>query len=240
MMIPDGGGRHPAVLYLHPEGKLANADSGGRMEWFVRHGYTVLAPDLIGTGETGPGVYEGDAYNFKVGKANYNVWFASLRIGRSVAGIRAGDTVRLARYLDTRPDIETGGISAVAFGTMCPVLLHAAAFDLSLTKIALIEPLVSYRSLVMNRYYGTEHVLNAVAGALTAYDLPDLAACIAPRELVMVNITDQNGEKAERYVQAQDMAVVLSAYTHNKARENLKVLDVEAIEASMEEIFSSK
>ena len=235
-----GGGRHPALLYIHPEGKLADAGSGGRMEWFVRNGYAVLAPDLIGTGETGPGVYEGDAYNFKVGKANYNVWFAALRIGRSIAGIRAGDTVRLARYLDTRPDIEAGNISAVAFGTMCPVLLHAAAFDQSLTKITLIEPLVSYRSLVMNRYYGTEHVLNSVAGALTAYDLADLAACIAPRELVMVNVAGHDGEKAGRHVQAEDMAVVQSAYTQHKAREKFRVPDIETIEAGMDEIFSSE
>ena len=44
-----------ALIYLHPSGKSAEASVGGEMEWFVRNGFTVLAPDLIGIGEMGPG-----------------------------------------------------------------------------------------------------------------------------------------------------------------------------------------
>jgi len=239
VMVPDDGRKHPAVLYLHPDSKSSDADPGGRMEWFVKNGYAVLAPDLIGTGETGPGIYEGDAYNFKVGKANYNLWFAALRIARSITGIRAGDTVKLVNYLTNRQDIETGNISAVALGTMCPVLLHAAAFEHTLSRITLIEPLVSYRSLVMNRYYKPDYMINAVAGALTAYDLPDLAACLAERELVMVNITDQSGNRAENDVIDSDMAIVRAAFSLEGRQAKFRIQDIEKPEENMDEIFSS-
>lgn len=239
MMFPESKGPHPAVLYLHPDGKSADADPGGRMEWLVRKGYAVLAPDLIGTGEMGPGIYQGDAYNFKVGKANYNLWFAALRIGRSIAGIRAGDTVRLINFLKSRENVDSGKISAVALGSMCPVLLHAAVFEQTLGRITLIEPLVSYRSLVMNRYYRPDFMINAVAGALTAYDLPDLAACLAPRELVMVNITDQNGDQAPSGVVEEDMDIVRSAFSRAGKQNNFRIMNIDSIDGNTGEIFSA-
>ena len=61
LMVPETP-NNKALLYLHPLGKLAEASVGGEMEWFVKNGYTVLAPDLIGTGETGPGIFHGDSY----------------------------------------------------------------------------------------------------------------------------------------------------------------------------------
>jgi hypothetical protein len=88
---------------------------------------------------------------------------------------------RLVRFLWNRNDVDPRDIRALAIREMCPVLLHAAAFDSSLAKIPLIEPLVSYRSLVMNREYNPDFIHAAVAGALEAYDLPDLAASLAPR-----------------------------------------------------------
>ena len=240
MLLPDRKGPHPAVLYIHPEGKSTDADPGGRMELLVDKGYAVLAPDMIGTGEMGPGIYEGDAYNFKVGTANYNLWFAALRIGRSITGVRAGDSVRIINYLKTRDDIETGDISAVAVGSMCPVLLHAAAFDKTISRIALIKPLVSYRSLVMNRFYRPDFMINAVAGALTAYDLPDLAACVAPRELIMVNITGQDGKRAMSDVMDKDMAIVRSAYSMTGGQGNLRIMDSDNIGDNMGEIFPTR
>ena len=61
LMIPDKPD-NKALIYIHPSGKSAEAATGGEMEWFVKNGITVLAPDLVGVGETGPGSYKGDAY----------------------------------------------------------------------------------------------------------------------------------------------------------------------------------
>ena len=53
LMVPDGGSKYPALIYLHPEGKSAGAAVGGEMEGFVKQGYIVLSPDLSGSGELG-------------------------------------------------------------------------------------------------------------------------------------------------------------------------------------------
>ena len=55
VFVPGGVGPHPAVIYLHPDGKAADAQPGGTIEGLVKRGYLVLAPDLVGLGEMGPG-----------------------------------------------------------------------------------------------------------------------------------------------------------------------------------------
>jgi len=235
LMVPDEGERHPAVIYLDPAGKAARAGEGEEMEWFVKKGFAVFAPDLIGIGETGPGKFKGDAY---IEDVSYNVWFEAILIARSIVGVRAGDIVRMVRYLEGREDIDYKNISAVARGEMCPVLLHAAAFDESISSIALIEPLITYSSIVMSRYYNPRLIHATVAGALTAYDLPDAAACIAPRKLLMLNITDQNRERVGSDLAEQELAVTRSAYSIANAEEKLDIRSWEN-EESIEEVFSS-
>ncbi|NOY59142.1 MAG: prolyl oligopeptidase family serine peptidase, partial [Calditrichaeota bacterium] len=212
LMVPNKGKKHPALLYLNPEGKSAAADSSGEMEWFVNHGYIVLAPDLPGFGEMGPGFFHGDAYHFKMGKASYNMWFASILIGRSITGMLAGDVDRLVNYFLTRNDVDATKISALARGDLCPALAHAAAFDERISRVALFAPLLSYKSLVINEYYQPHYILTSVAGALTAYDLPDLYALIAPRKLLLVNPADQNGKDVFREQLDRDVKIVKAAF----------------------------
>ena len=235
VMVPSGGGKHPALIYLHPAGKAAEAGPGGELEWFVKQGYVVLAPDLIGLGEMGDGKLRGDS---TIGGASYDIWFSSILIGRSLVGLRAGDFLRTFHALRERPDVDTGNIVAVARGDMAPVLLHAAAIEPEISRVALIEPLASYQSLVMNTYYQSSFVLSSVAGALTAYDLPDLAASLAPRPLLLINVTDHMGQRAGPAVLEAEMAVVRSAYAAAKGEERLEIRTWEPGQ-SREEAFSS-
>jgi len=232
LMIPDKGEKHPVLLYLHPEGKAAGALPGGEVEWFVKKGFIVLAPDLIRTGEMGP-------KKFNVWQSSpYPNFFHTILIARSIVGICVGDIVRCVKYLKTRNDIEIDKISAIARGEICPVLLHAAAFEDSIKKVALIEPLISYRSIVMNRYYQVNLILASVPGALKAYDLPDLAACLAPRKLLMLNIVDQMGNRATSELINQDLAIVRKSYSLAKAEDNLEIRSWKEWQ-SIDEAFSS-
>jgi hypothetical protein len=187
LMIPDRP-NNKALIYLHPEGKSAVAGKGGEAEKLVKQGFTLLIPDLIGTGETGPGTFKGDAF---IDGTSHNVWYASLQIGRSIAGIRAGDVSRLLLMLKkTLPEYLVYGM---AFREMAPVLLHASVFNPDISGVALLEPFSSYQSVVENRFYRSSFIPATVPGALTAYDLPDLAACIAPRKLLVAGMTDGSG-----------------------------------------------
>ncbi len=215
LMIPDRP-NSKALIYLHPSGKSAEASEGGEIEWFVKNGFTVLAPDLIGTGEMGPGTFKGDAV---IGGISYNMWYTSIIIGRSIAGIRAGDVIRLRMLLQKKSGINE--IYGLARKEMAPVMLYASAFDANISRIALIEPYSSYRSVVMNRYYYPGFVQNLVPGALTAYDLPDLAASLAPRKLIMAGTTDGNGEKTDQEGIDKDLAIIKTAYQYKNAGRNL-------------------
>jgi len=218
LLVPDNP-NHKAVLYIHPDGKLAEALEGGEMEWFAKRGFVVLAPDLIGVGETGPGLLKGDAY---IDGASYNMWYTSILIGKSIAGIRAGDVSRLTQLLERRSDVNE--IYGVAKKEMASVLLHAAAFNPLIKRVALIDGYSSYRSIVMNRFYNPEFVQNLVAGALTAYDLPDLAACLAPRELMLVGTTDGNSEREDQEGMDSDFEVIKTAYGLKNAGKQLKIV----------------
>jgi cephalosporin-C deacetylase-like acetyl esterase/pimeloyl-ACP methyl ester carboxylesterase len=208
------------LLYLHPAGKRAEADSTGEVAQFVRKGYTVLVPDLIGTGEMGPGSFRGDSYFESV---SYNHWFFSVLTGQSIVGLRAADIVRLTRLLQqSHPGME---VSAVAKGTMGSALLHAAAFHPRFRKLVLVEPLSSYQALVEEHSYSLDYVHHAVPGALQAYDLPDLASSLAPAQLVLVNPQRGNASPQDPQGLARDTDLIRQAYAAKGVAKNLRILN---------------
>jgi hypothetical protein len=220
------------IIYLHPSGKDAEASAGGEIERFVHQGITILAPDLPGIGELGPGALRGDAY---FGGALHNLWYASMLIGRSIAGIRAGDVIRLVRVL--QKSNNEADITGFARKEMASVLLHSAAFEPNIKKIILIEPYSSYRSLVMNRFYNPHFILSAVPGALKEYDLPDLAGSLAPRRLFISGPTDGNGSTTDTLSINKDISVIKAAYHHRNADGNLMILTGQSDEKRLERLM---
>jgi hypothetical protein len=189
------------------------------MEWFVSNGFTVLAPDMIGVGEMGPGVFEGDSY---IEGVSHNIWYASMLIGRSIVGMRAGDVIRITRLLKINYGINE--VYGLGRKEMAPVLLYAAAFDNTITRIALIEPYSSYQSIVMNHFYNSSFISGVVPGALKAYDLPDLAASLVPRKLLMTNVTDGNSKSTDVESINKDLEIIKTAYHSRNADGQLNII----------------
>jgi hypothetical protein len=115
-------------------------------------------------------------------------------------------------------------VYGVARKEMAPVLLHAAAFDTAISRIALIEPYSSYQSIVFNCLYNSAFIHGAVAGALKAYDLPDLAASLAPRKLMMVGVTDGLGNAISNENLNKDITIIKNAYRFKKADGQLNII----------------
>jgi len=224
LMKPDKPNKK-ALIYLHPSGKAAEASEGGEVEWFVRNSFTVLAPDIIGVGEMGPGVLKGDA---NIEGSSQNIWYASMLIGRSIVGVRAGDIIKLTRLLKKEAVISE--VYGIARKEMTPALLHAAAFDTAITRIALIEPYSSYRSIVVNRFYNSDFIYSTVPGALDAYDLPDLAASLSPRKLLMAGITDGSGNIIDPENDNIDLAIIKATYHFRKEDGQLKIISLKSFE----------
>ena len=146
LFIPEGNNIKPGLIYVNPEGKITDASPGGKIEQLVNEGYIVAAPDVLGVGEV-----EDKSESYE-----YASQYLSAMIGRSVVGIQAGDISRVVNFLKKRSDVNPEKISAVAYDKMCPALLHAAAFDISIRSLTLIGSLISYRTVVMNRFYDEE------------------------------------------------------------------------------------
>jgi dienelactone hydrolase len=206
LFVPGTGSKFSSVIYLNPKGKIADAAAGGKIEELVKKGYMVAAPDVIGTGET-------------AGSGG-----VAMLIGRSTVGIQAGDVIRVVNFLKSRNDVDYNKIGGIAIDESCPVLLHAAVFDKSINCIALQGSPVSYLSLVMNKFYDTGFANNAVAGALTAYDLPDLIGCVAPRKIALVELKDQMRQPATDLAINEEFAFPRSVYSLKNVSKNLNIV----------------
>jgi len=228
LFVPDEAASLPATVYLHPESKAADALPGGAIESLVMRGRVVLAPDLLGLGETGPGVYRGDAYGFRIGAVSYNLWFATVQLERSLTGIRAGDVARCVAFLRSRDSVDPESVGLVAIGDTTAAGLHAAAFDSALAPVVLAEALTSWTDLVSHQRYRTFHIPHAVPAALESYDLPDLAATLAPRRLALINLVDHAGDPADPGSVDSGYAIAREAYARAGAEEALSVEQVAA------------
>lgn len=210
-----------AVICLNPKGKSEEA-SNGDMEWFVRNGFTVLAPDLPGVGELGNDNYKSNSF---IDSKLYSIWYLSILTGKSIVGVRAEDVVRLINILKKERHVKE--IYGLARETMCAPMLYAAAFDPALKRICLISPLSSYWSIVMDRFYSPHFLYSTVAGSLNAYDLPDLEASISPRKLMLVNIVNGQGKPVNNKSEDEDLSVIENAYHTSGASSQLDVISGE-------------
>jgi cephalosporin-C deacetylase-like acetyl esterase len=178
---PNRRGRLPAVLYLHDEGKAAEAGEGGLIRRLADAGCLVLAIDLRGWGETRwtrHAQLTGDYFGVLGQEAM--MYYANYMLGRWTVTQRMQDVARALDVLAARTDVDRGRIAAVARGAAGIVALHAAALDERVSALAVYETLASYREIV-NADHTTHNVSGVVPGALLHYDLPDVAGALAPR-----------------------------------------------------------
>jgi dienelactone hydrolase len=227
---PDDNLKHPAIVYLHSKGKVTDAEPGGEIEKLVKQGYIVAAADVVGVGEI----------KHTAGRG-HQLGYTAVLIGRSMVGIQAGDIIRVVNYLKGQSDVDPLKIGAIAFNETCLPLIHAAAFDSSINNITLIGSIISYQSVVMNRFYRIGVTKNprsndyvhpyeidftwGIASVLTAYDLPDLMGSIAPRKIVVADLKDPMLEPASAELINEGLAFPRSAYSFKKAPGNLKVVE---------------
>jgi dienelactone hydrolase len=238
--------KHRVLVYVHSSGKVTDAGPGGEIEKLVKMGYVVAAADILGIGETRNTVTN------KEGTADAGN--TAVLVGRSVVGIQAGDVIRVVDYLVRRRDVDATKVGVIGFNEMCIPVMHAAAFDHRIKNVTLIGSPISYRSIIMNRFYrvgltptgitgpGLPFFIDfssTIAGVLTAYDLPDLIGCIAPRKVVIAGLKDQMLEPASEALINEEMEFPRTAYTFRKASANMKLVSaVEDLPSLVDWCFS--
>ena len=186
-------GNTSATLFVHEDGFAKAVQADGDLETLLKTGAAVLAADLRGTGETKQTKQD------KFGAAFSSDWedfFAAYALGKSYVGMRAEDVLVCARWLNA----QTGGpVSLHATGQAGVPALHAAALEPDLfATVRLARTLTSWANVV-HTWPTDNQLMNAVHAALTAYDLPDLAALLGGKLTV------------EAPVDAQGKAVIAGA-----------------------------
>ena len=113
-------------------------------------------------------------------------------------------------------------LSVHGVSTLASVVQHAALLEPELSRIILESPLMTWQSLVLNEYYKPEFIHSTIPGALGFYDLPDVCAAMAPRELHIITPVDEMGrplnpEQAHAYNE-----IIRSSYSQKSANERLR------------------
>lgn len=190
LFVPEGGGKHPGIVYVHGRGKSAGI---GDIESLVRAGNVVLAIDVRGLGET-RAMGEGNGSDWPRYFGDFSSAMTILLSGRSLVGMRARDIVRGVDILAARDEVDRDKIYGVGFEAGGVALLHAAAIDPRLRKVTLERVLVSYQSIIDNKIHRNVFE-DVIPGVLKTYDLPDLARIMAPRELKIVDPVNPVGQR---------------------------------------------
>ena len=77
-----------------------------------------------------------------------------------------------------------------------------------------------------------------VAGALTAYDLPDLVGCVAPRRVALVGTKDQMNQLASQRMITKELEFPRAVFASKNLSRNLRVTSEESIETTIDWCFS--
>lgn len=170
------------ILLLDDQGKSSAAAKDGLAEKLAKKGYQVIVPDLNGFGELSGGFKYGDAI---IQDIPLNVWYAGILTHKSPLAIRMEEIRILADFINTLGD--TRSITGIACGVLTSDLLHAAVVNKDFNRIALINPLYSYLSIVQEKEYRPKYAMSAAAGVIANYDMPDLTAAVYPMKIAMLN-----------------------------------------------------
>jgi cephalosporin-C deacetylase-like acetyl esterase len=167
----------PLVIYLPDQGLPQDAKLPPELEAMYKNHQEVLALDLRGLGETAPAAKS--AYF----GADAKEAFLGILLDRPLLGQRVLDLLAVLRSTG-REDVHVFGA-----GVTGPVALHAAALEPAIRHVTVDRTLVSW-SNVAHTPASTNQLSNVVPGVLKVYDLPELAATLAPRPLTIRGSAD--------------------------------------------------
>lgn len=190
---PKTPGPHPSVVFVNENGKAADGIVDNYLRPLAEAGHVVLSIDPRGMGETDPmAPRSSKPAHFKdfVHDDESDFYYNSLRVGKTPLGQRVLDVTKAIDYLASREEVDEQRISAIGHGLGGLIVLYTAAVDERIASAAATRSLVSYEAIVENELY-THRFPSFAPGLLRDFDLPEVAAMVAPRPLLLANPVDQ-------------------------------------------------
>ncbi len=212
-----GSGKDPACVLLHLDGKAA-ALAHPLAAALVAKGWTVLAPELRGTGEMQP---PGD----KIRDApDHNSAEHALWLGRPLLGQWAFDVLAALDWLALQPSVDRRRLAVIGLGQAGIVALCAAGlFEDRVASAVVVDAPITY---VTEEAYAAGTRMGLLApGLLRVGDVPHLAALAAPRRLIVSGgVTPQGKKRTAKQIQ-EAYAFTAAVYQLHKAADLLTLTE---------------
>jgi hypothetical protein len=237
------GRRPPVVVGVAQDGKkgfLTNRPE--TLAALLDGGAAVCLPDLRGTGETRPGGGRG-----RTSEAT-SISASELMLGRTLLGDRLRDLRSVLAYLRGRTDLDAGRVAlwGDSFAPVNPadrelrvpldaedqpdlaeplgglLALFGAFYEDDVRAVYARGGLTGYRSLLQGPFGYVPHDA-LVPGALTAGDLGDVAAALAPRPLRLEGLVDGLNRRASAEESSKAFEPASAAYRSGDVQERLSL-----------------
>jgi len=219
VMAPDAPVNNKAIIILNPKGKAKELDSTLPV-FLASRGFHVVLPDVTGCGELADQSEGGDSY---ISHSSYNKWYAGILTGKNITGLHIEDISSVCDFIIREFKVKDDGLYGIARGVLTSDLLHTGIAGGYFSRLALIEPLISQKSLVLNMEYDPIYIQSSIAGSIAYYDLPDLIAEFCPMKMLLVNITDQSGEHIRDTTGHSDIRTMIEEYKRQDAEKALRI-----------------
>ncbi len=166
-----------AIVFVNENGVARDGMEFGPLEGLARRGHLVVGLDVRGIGGTAPS-QPGDAET----TLQYLLW----EVDESLLGMRVQDVVRGVDYALSRSDVDRSGVRLIGKGRGALWALYAAALDSRIQSTVCEGGLLSYGTLASSDKYTYEADVFAL-DVLKHFDLPQVAAVVAPRRLTLLS-----------------------------------------------------
>ena len=210
LLLVPARAKAPVVVGISQDGKgKFLAEHAGIIAQLLERGVAVCLPDLRGTGETRP---EG-MRQFQSEATSVSA--TELMLGQTLLGSRLRDLRSVLSYVAKRGDLDAGKVAlwGESFAPTNPagftdpligegeqpqqseplgglLALFGALFEDNIRAVATGPGMIAgYASVLRDLFCYVPHDI-VVPGALTAGDLPDMAAALAPRPLRIETLVD--------------------------------------------------
>jgi hypothetical protein len=185
-----------ASLLLEPSSRNTQWHEGELYQRLAESGTAVCVASLRGTDDLAPEFGRGAARYARSRNDEEPYAWASLILGKPMLGQWVTDTLALAAALRSRAEFAGFPLTVAALDKMTVPALCAAALDPAIPRLYLARGPISFQSVADTELYRASFA-NFVPGFLNHTDLPDLAASIAPRAVVMAGALDGAGAEAD-------------------------------------------
>lgn len=216
LLIPDGGGKKPAVLC--PHGHVADGKGNvvgltpplgvAYAHEFARRGLVALAPDNAGMGERDAG--EGQKV-FPSTSGCQLVWSRLNQMGLDLTGFRVFELMAGLNLLACHPEVDGAHLGCAGLSGGCWLSQVLTALDRRIKAVILSG---YFTTFVQTAWHG-HCICHHPFGIGRFCDMPDLSALIAPRpQFVESGIEDSYYPHEPAYSLTQRAYRLLGAETH--------------------------